>query len=249
MQKKVETVKPYAGPERKSEQIEDAFNRLAPRYDFMNRLLSLGIDTLWRRRAIESAAAHTPVTIIDLATGTGDMAVMEARRFAGARITGVDLSPAMLAMAEKKCARLRLQGRIQFMRADCLALPFDDNSFDMATIAFGIRNFESLSGGCREILRVLQPGGRVVILELSRPQTRLLSALYRCYLSGAVPALGKLFTGHPFEYAYLQKSIDCVPQGDAMLAILREAGFTECRAERYTLGICSCYTAGKHALP
>ena len=243
----VEKITPYGGEEIKSVQIKHAFNRIAPRYDFMNRLLSMGIDVTWRKRALKSFRS-TPVTILDLATGTGDMAIMEAKKFPEAEITGMDLSEEMLTIAEQKSTRNNLSSRIRFVQGDCLASPFADNSFDLATIAFGIRNFEDIAAGCREMLRILRPGGTLVILELSRPQVPLFSSFYHFYLTKVIPAMGKLFAGRPVEYAYLQKSISCVPQGEEVLRLLRSAGFTDCRTARYTFGACSCYTAVKTSI-
>ena len=244
MPKIVEKITPYGGDDSKGVQIEQAFDRIAPRYDFMNRLLSLRLDVTWRKRALKTIPGE-PSSILDLATGTGDLAILEAQAFPQAKVTGIDLSTAMLSRAEKKTQRKGLPDRISFMRGDCLALPFEDNSFDAATIAFGIRNFENLTDGCKEAFRILRPGGILVIPELSRPQITFFSDFYHLYPTKVTPALGKLFTGRIFEYAYLQKSIDCVPQGEEMLNILHNAGFTDCRVKTYTFGTCSCYTAAK----
>ncbi|MFO7937238.1 MAG: bifunctional demethylmenaquinone methyltransferase/2-methoxy-6-polyprenyl-1,4-benzoquinol methylase UbiE [Kiritimatiellia bacterium] len=245
MKTDVEKITPYGGEERKSIQIEHAFDMIAYRYDFMNRLLSIGIDTLWRKKALK-LLPDTCSDILDIATGTGDQAILAAETFPQANITGIDLSAEMLAIAEKKARRQGLSGRIAFKRGDCSALPFDSNSFDVVSISFGIRNFESMAKSCAEVLRVLRPGGLLVILELSRPQAKLLSGFYSFYLNKVTPALGRLFTGRTFEYTYLQKSIGCVPQGNNMLSLLSDSGFTECRNQTYTFGICSCYTAEKH---
>lgn len=245
MHTNVEKITPYGGAENKGVQIEHAFDSIAPCYDSMNRLLSVGIDIFWRKRAIRSIATLEPSNIIDLASGTGDLAIMAARQFPDATITGVDLSQEMLSIAGRKAEKNRLSERITFQQADCLDLPFENNSFDLATIGFGIRNFESLCDGCKEMLRVLRPRGKLVILELSRPQNRVLSGFYHFYLTKVTPLWGKLFTGKTFEYAYLQRSIDCVPQGQDMLKLLRDAGFQKCTSKTYTFGVCSCYTAVK----
>ena len=240
----VEKITPYGGEESKGRQIEQAFDTIAPRYDFMNRLLSMGIDVTWRKRALKSLT-YRPSRILDLATGTGDLAVMEAKLFPESKITGVDLSEEMLAIARAKSRRNRVESRIDFSKADCLALPFEESSFDLATIAFGIRNFEDIPAGLKEMLRVLKPGGRVLIVELSRPEPRLLSSFYNFYLTKVTPALGTVLTGKKKEYKYLPESIGHVPQGETMLGLMQGAGFKKCRFQTYTFGICSCYTAVK----
>jgi len=241
--KKIETITPYTDNASKQEQITTAFNTIAPRYDFMNRLLSLGIDVLWRQKALRSIGSSAPENILDLATGTGDFALMAARKFPGARITGIDLSDRMLEIANTKIRAKKFPQAIEFIRADCLQTPFPENKFDLATLAFGIRNFADLDAGCREINRILKPGGRILILELSRPSNRLISALYNFYLKHIIPALGHIFSGSQREYTYLQESIRHVPQAEEMLDILRQAGFINDDVQRYTFGICSCYTA------
>ncbi len=244
MHTNVEKITPYGGDENKGAQIEQAFDHIAPRYDFMNRLLSMGIDITWRRRALRSIS-NAPSSILDLATGTGDLIIMEAETFPEAMITGIDLSRKMLSIAKSKAEKNKFSDRINFIQGNCLEMPFEDNSFDVATIAFGIRNFESIVAGYKEMLRVLKPGGELVVLELSRPQTKILSAFYSFYLTKVTPALGSFFTGNRKEYRYLPESINCVPQGKEMLALLRDADFRECRFQTYTFGICSCYTAVK----
>ncbi len=241
--KKVEEVTPYADSARKSVQIENAFDQIAPRYDFMNRLLSLGIDISWRRKAFNSLAEIHPERILDIATGTGDLAIMAAGKFPAAEITAIDLSQKMLAIAKRKALTPRGAERISFVQADCLCMPFPAQSFDLATIAFGIRNFENIDAGCREIHRVLKPEGTLLIIELSRPQNKFLTGIYNFYLSRIIPLFGRFFTGCRAEYTYLPESIRQVPQGAEMLAILSSAGFRNSRITRYTFGLCSCYTA------
>jgi len=239
----VESVTPYATGEGKREQIAKAFDTLAHRYDLMNRLLSLGLDTGWRRRALRPLRATPPGQLLDVATGTGDFAILAARLLPQTRVTGIDLSEAMLAIGRKKAAAAGLADRVTLLAGDSLALSFPDASFDAATAAFGVRNFASLADGFRELRRVLKPGGQLVILELSEPSAFPLKQLHRAYLRYWIPFVGRIVTGHASEYAYLPASIERVPQGDDMLAILRLAGFSECHCQRYTFGICSCYTA------
>ncbi len=239
---RVEAVTPYASDESKREQITRAFDALARRYDRLNRILSLGLDLGWRRRALRHLCSEVPAHVLDVATGTADFAILAARRLPGSRITGIDLSDGMLAAGRKKVAAAGLDARVTLKTGDCLALDFPGATFDAATAAFGVRNFEDLGAGFAEIRRVLKPGGRVVILELSEPRAFPLRPLCRFYLRHAVPLVGRLLTGLAREYRYLPASIEQVPQGEAMLGLLRAAGFSECRFETYTFGLCSCYT-------
>ncbi len=238
----VETVTPYATDECKRAQIARAFDTLAHRYDLLNRVLSLGLDLGWRRRALRLLSAPPPARLLDVATGTADFAILAARRLPQSHVTGVDLSEGMLDVGRRKVSAAGLTARVTLQAGDCLALDFPDASFDAVTTAFGVRNFENLAAGFRSMRRVLKPGGRVVILELSEPCHAPLRQLHRFYLRRWIPAIGRLLTGHAREYAYLPASIEQVPQGEAMLALLRQAGFAECHCERYTFGICSCYT-------
>lgn len=238
----VENVKPYNTDEGKREQVARAFDVLAHRYDRLNRVLSLGLDLGWRRRALRTLRDAPPARLLDVATGTGDFAVLAARLLPQTSVTGVDLSEGMLAIGREKVAAAGLSNRVTLQAGDALALDLPDAAFDAATAAFGVRNFENLAAGFREIRRVLKPGGRFVVLELSEPQAFPLRGLHRFYLRRWIPFAGRLLTGHAEEYAYLPASIEQVPQGEAMLALLRGAGFADCRCARYTFGICSCYT-------
>ena len=242
---RVERLTPYASGDDKRAQITHAFDTLAHRYDLLNRVLSLGIDTRWRVRALRLLRDDPPGRLLDVATGTADLAILAARLLPQSQVTGVDLSPGMLEVGRSKVAAARLDARVALQLGDAQALPFPDASFDAATAAFGVRNFASLSAGFAEIRRVLRPGGRFVVLELSEPAAFPLRPLYRLYLRHGIPLVGRLLTGHAREYAYLPASIEQVPQGDEMLALLRSAGFAECRCERYTFGACTCYTGTK----
>lgn len=240
----VESITPYNSGERKREQITQAFDVIAHRYDRLNRILSFGIDSGWRRRALRLLVQDQPPPerILDVATGTADFAILAARRLPRAHITGIDLSAGMLATGRAKIERAKLCDRIDLVHGDCLELPFADGSFDAVTVAFGVRNFENIVAGLAEMRRVLAPGGCVVILELSQPERMPMRALFRLYLRGVMPLLGRLFSGHVQEYRYLPASIEQVPQGQVMLGLLRAAGFDACRSACYTFGVCSCYT-------
>ena len=238
----IEHVTPYATGESKRVQIERAFDTIAHRYDRLNRLMSLGIDVLWRRRALRLLLPNAPTRLLDVATGTADFAIHAARRLPHARITGIDLSEGMLQIGRAKVENAGLADRVTLTAGDCLSLPFTDGTFDAVTVAFGVRNFEDIPAGLTEMRRMLKPDGRIVILELSQPEHFPMRPLFRFYTKAVMPLMGRLFAGHAEEYRYLPASIEHVPQGDAMLALLRGAGFTDCRRETYTFGICSCYT-------
>jgi len=241
----VENICPYDKRECKGKQIEHVFDQIAPRYDFMNRLLSMGIDTSWRRKALKSLGKITPVQILDIAAGTGDLSIMAAKKFKGAEVTGIDLSQNMLNVAKNKAKLKAPSQQIHFVQGDCLKMPFADDTFDLATIAFGIRNFENINAGCQEIRRVLKPGGTLLIIELSRPQNKILSHFYNLYLNHIIPVLGKVLTGSTSEYKYLPESIKYVPQGAEMMTLLEDAGFSNRSLVTHTFGVCSCYTAEK----
>jgi len=238
----VERVMPYASDESKRKQVAKTFDTIAPRYDRLNRVLSLGLDTGWRRSALNLFADAPPARLLDVATGTGDFALLAAHVLPQSAIVGVDLSEGMLAAGRRKVAAAGLEARITLQTGDAQSLPFPDGAFDAATVAFGVRNFESLASGLAEIGRVLKSGGRIVILELSSPRTFPLRPLHRLYLRYWIPLMGRLLTGHTREYAYLPASIAQVPQDEAMLELLSNAGFTGCRFIRYAGGICTCYT-------
>lgn len=238
----VEDLTPYSTGESKRVQVTQAFNTLAHRYDRLNRVLSLGVDLYWRHRALRLFHAGQPAQLLDVATGTADFAILAARRLPHAQITGIDLSDEMLRIGHAKVRAAGLETRVALRIGDGLALDFPNAVFDAVTVAFGVRNFESLAAGFKEFRRVIKPGGRVVILELSEPRRFPLRQAYRFYLRRAIPLIGRLLTGHAQEYRYLPISIEHVPQAEAMLDLLRSAGFSGCLYERYTFGICSCYT-------
>ncbi len=229
----------------KGEQVEQMFDALAPAYDFMNRAMTLGIDTRWRRLAVRLVAAERPRAILDVATGTADMALQMARAIPGTTVTGIDLSEGMLLKGRDKALSAGLADRVDLQKADCLALPMPDDTFECVTVAFGIRNFERLADGLRQMLRVLRPGGLLCVLELSEPTSPLARPLYKFYTRAVIPAVGRLVSGHHSAYAYLPRSIAAVPQREAMTALMREAGFSDARFKPLTFGVCTLYTARK----
>jgi len=244
----------------KKQQIAEMFDKIAFRYDFLNRFLSGGIDVYWRKRAIRAlqgllagAAVQLPAgdagaeggAVLDVATGTGDMAVLLARRFPKARITGVDISEGMLEVGRQKLARLKLDSRITLRSGDSEALPFSDNQFDAITVAFGVRNFENLETGLREMRRVLKPGGKLVVLEFSQPRIPVICRLYRAYMRRIAPRIAGIAASNREAYQYLNDSVQAFPEGPRLIHILEECGYTHTRLRRLSLGICSLYTGEK----
>lgn len=247
MEVKAEKVNPYSGDKRnKSSQVREMFNNIAPAYDVMNRMMTFGgIDRLWRRKAIREVADASPAEVLDIATGTADLAIEIARNVPGAKVTGIDLSEGMIEIGRQKVARHGLGDRIVLEIADCLALPFGDNSFDCATVAFGVRNFEHLTEGYREILRTLRPGGTLFVLELSTPDSPVVRPFYDLYAGYVIPAVGRLVSKDVSAYSYLQKSIAAVPKGKDMTALMEQAGFTGTSFRKMTFGTCTLYKGKK----
>ncbi len=239
-----EKVKPYGQEGKKVEQVERMFDHIAPAYDRLNHLMSLGIDRSWRRTALKWLRPHRPALVLDVATGTGDFAIQACRMLPSASLTGVDLSEGMMQVGRRKVEQAGLAARIDFQREDCEALTFSDASFDAVTVAFGIRNFEHLDRGLREMCRVLRPGGHLVILELSTPDRPPMKQLYRIY-SRLIPLMGRLVSHDRSAYTYLPQSIRAFPQGEVMSESIRRAGFSDVRFRRLTFGVCTLYMATK----
>ena len=243
---RVEQVTPYSDQATtKTDQVRQMFDAIAPAYDFMNRAMTLGIDIWWRRLAVKRLKRITPAHILDVATGTGDFAIQLHDSLHPQHITGIDLSPGMLAEAQRKVKEKGLQEVISFEEGDCMALPMQDNTFDAVTVAFGVRNFEHLQQGYQEMARVLRPGGMLCVLELSTPTNRLIRWFYDLYTLHIIPAIGSIKSGDKSAYRYLPNSIAAVPQGNDMLQLMRNAGLKEATFRRLTLGVCTIYTALK----
>lgn len=243
--KGAECITPYGDSRHKTEQVRDMFDSIAPAYDFMNRAMTMGIDKLWRRKAVKMVMSSAPLRLLDVATGTGDLAIKLARTMPDCSVTGIDLSDGMLAVGRQKVADAGLSDRIGFMQADCLALPFDDDTFDAVTVAYGVRNFERLADGYREMARVLKPGGMLCVIELSTPRGWLTGPLYRLYTRYVIPFVGRLVSKDVRAYSYLPESIAAVAQGDDMLKLMRDAGLSDAKWRPLTFGACSIYTARK----
>jgi len=236
------TVKPYDSERTKKEQVREMFDRIAPTYDLLNHTLSLNIDRLWRRRVVRLVRRGRPQRILDVATGTGDLAIALARGIRGCAVLGVDLSEGMLGAARAKVAACGLDGRIVLEQGDAEHLALSDASVDAVTVAFGVRNFGDLEAGLRELARIVKPGGRVVILEFSRPHNRLFRALYEFYSTRILPRIGGAVSHDKRAYEYLPASVGAFPAPDAFLEMLARAGFHGCRARSQSFGIAQIYT-------
>lgn len=242
---KAEKVTPYNGSESKTTQVERMFDSIAVTYDKLNITLSMGIDRIWRRLALNTLRPFAPAVVLDVATGTGDLAILTAKRLKPQRVVGIDLSEGMLKVGREKVKAKGLEGIISMECQDCLDLQFPDNTFDAITVGFGVRNFESLEKGFAEMYRVLKPGGVLLVLELSTPERFPMKQLYDFYSSTVIPAVGKMVSKDASAYDYLNKSVKVVPQGDAMAGIFRKVGFRDVRFDPYTFGICTNYRGVK----
>lgn len=228
----------------KKEQVATMFNHIAGRYDFMNRFLSMGIDKGWRRRAIKELEGRSIDQLLDVATGTGDFA-LQALTLNPGHITGIDISEGMLEVGRRKIAANNLQEKITLQVGDSENILFADNSFDAVTVAFGVRNFQELDRGLAEIFRVLKPGGKLVILEFSKPKKFPVKQFYGFYFKYILPLWGKLLGGSSSAYSYLPASVRAFPEGVKFLEYMQEAGFRQLLCKPLSFGICSIYTGTK----
>ena len=240
-----EHIKPYGDEGTKAAQVERMFDHIAPTYDRLNHTLSLGIDRSWRRKAIRALRPHHPRQMLDVATGTGDFALLACRKLQPQSLLGIDISEGMMEVGREKVRQAGLADRISFAREDCTALSLPDASFDAVTVAFGIRNFEHLDTSLGEMCRVLRPGGHLVILELSTPDRFPMKQLFALYSKVVMPLIGKLISKDNSAYTYLPESIRAFPQGEVMQQAIRNAGFSQVRFRRLTFGICTLYIATK----
>ncbi|MBQ6653096.1 MAG: bifunctional demethylmenaquinone methyltransferase/2-methoxy-6-polyprenyl-1,4-benzoquinol methylase UbiE [Prevotella sp.] len=240
-----EGIKPYTNESGKTEQVEQMFDHIAPAYDKLNRRLSWNIDRRWRKRAIALLAKHQPKQILDVATGTGDFAILCAQKLKAEKIVGVDISEEMMSIGRKKAGQLGLSDVIDFKREDCMNLSMDDEKFDAVTAAFGIRNFEHLEQGLCEMHRVLKTGGHLCVAELTRPVCFPMRQLFWIYAHTVLPIYGRMVSKDKKAYRYLTKTIEAFPQGEDMMRILQRVGFRETDFHRLTAGICTMYFATK----
>ena len=241
---KHEEVKPYSNEGKKREQVEAMFDNIANEYDRFNYLASFNIDRIWRKRAISSLKPFAPRNVLDIATGTGDLALLIENILKPESIIGCDISEGMMQVAREKCRRRGITN-IRFEKEDCTALSYPDNSFDALTSSFGVRNFQELEKALGEMHRVLCPGGHLVILELSSPTKYPMKQLFPVYAKYVMPTLGRLFSKDAKAYRYLPESIAAFPQGEVMQGILEKVGFSKVEFRRYTGGICTFYLATK----
>lgn len=237
---------PFGDKDRsKKEQVADMFNQIAGRYDFLNRFLSGGIDIYWRKKAIAELKAINPKYLLDVATGTADVALMSMKYLTPEKIIGIDISTGMLDLGREKIAKAMLNDRIELLEGDSETIKSPDNSFDAVTVAFGVRNFEHLRIGLKEMHRVLKPGGKLVVLEFSRPKQTGFKGIYAWYMKLIAPGIGKLVSKNKAAYQYLNESVQAFPEGEDFLNILQETGYTNTYLKTLSLGICTIYCGSK----
>ena len=242
---KQETIKPYEEGKEKAKQVEEMFDNIAPNYDKLNHRLSWDIDKGWRRKAIKQLMTFKPKKMLDIATGTGDFAILAAQMLSPEELIGADISEGMMEIGRKKVKQASLDNIISFKKEDCLSLTFADNTFDAVTAAFGIRNFQDLDKGLSEMCRVLKPGGHLSIVELTQPVSFPMKQLFWIYSHTFLPLYGKIVSKDKSAYRYLTATIEAFPQGETMMDILKKAGFSNAQFRRLTFGICTLYLASK----
>lgn len=240
-----EKIRPYGDNGTKAEQVERMFDGIANKYDRLNHMLSLGIDRNWRRKAIDSLKPCRPKRILDVATGTGDFAILAYRVLQPESVTGADISEGMMNVGREKVKKEGLSDKIRFLKENSASFSFADETFDAVTVAFGVRNFENLDKCLSEMRRILRKGGRMVILELTTPDKFPMKHLFYIYSRFVIPVTGKLISKDKAAYDYLPQSIRAFPQGEVMQRIISGAGFEEVTFKRLTFGICTLYIATK----
>lgn len=240
-----EKITPYKNGEEKSKQVEKMFDNIAPAYDTLNHHLSWNIDRSWRKKALEYLHQYDPQQILDVATGTGDFAIIAAQILHPQYLVGVDISEKMMDIGREKVKKVNLQNIISFKKEDCLNLSFTDNTFDTVIVAFGIRNFQDLNRGLSEMYRVLKRGGHLSIVELTRPLHCPMKQMFWIYSHTFLPIYGKILSKDIAAYRYLTESIEAFPQGETMMSILKKIGFCKASFKRFTFGICTWYLATK----
>ena len=238
-------VKPYRPEGSKKEQVAAMFDAISPKYDALNRILSGGIAHSWRRKTLREIRGTGALTLLDVATGTADLALALAKGIPGSSVVGVDISAGMLEVGRSKVRARDLESRVRLDLGDGEQLPYDESSFDGVTVAFGVRNFENLEQGLRDMRRVLEPGGTLAVLEFSQPTAWPLRSLYLFYFKNILPRIGRMVSKDASAYTYLPNSVQAFPYGEAFAAKLREAGFKSVRVRPLTFGIASLYLAIK----
>lgn len=240
-----EKINPYEDGAEKAQQVEQMFNNIAPTYDKLNHRLSWNIDKGWRKKAIRSLKPFEPKILLDIATGTGDFAILAARMLHPDKLIGADISEGMMAIGREKVKTAGLQQVISFEKEDCTNLSYPEATFDAVIAAFGIRNFANLDKGLAEMCRVLKPGGHLSIVELTSPVSFPMKQLFHIYSHTVLPIYGRLISKDTSAYSYLTKTIEAFPQGELMVRILKDAGFKQAEFKRLTFGICTMYFATK----
>lgn len=240
-----EKIKPYSTKGDKTTQVERMFDNIAHSYDLLNHSLSLGIDRIWRRTAIKSLQKYKPRQILDVATGTGDFAILAAKMLKPDRLIGIDISEGMLKIGHEKVEKAGLSNTVIMQKGDCLSLPFEDNSFDAITVAYGVRNFANLDQGLSEMLRVLRPGGHLVIIELTVPERFPMKQLFHIYSKAVFPVVGKLISHDESAYTYLPSTMQAFLHGPQMVETLKRIGFKHAEFNDFVLGINTLYKAEK----
>lgn len=240
-------VKPYEAVGSKKQQVSKMFDNIAKHYDFLNHFLSLGIDKIWRKNMINELVEVQPTLILDVATGTGDVAINTIKQLNinNLRIVGLDISPEMLKIGKNKVHTEGMTEKIDMIVGDSENLPFESNKFDAITVAYGVRNFENLERGLSEINRVLKPNGKLVVLEFSKPNVFPLKQLFNFYFKNILPFIGKLTSKDNRAYSYLYESVQAFPDGEDFLKVLAKTGFNHTQCKSLTIGICSIYTGFK----
>lgn len=240
-----EKIKPYGEDGDKGQLVKDMFDHIAPTYDTLNHRLSWDIDKGWRKKAIKELIPYHPREILDVATGTGDFAILAAQMLLPRHLIGTDISEGMMEIGKEKISKAHLEDIISFKKEDCMHLSFEDDTFDAVTAAFGIRNFQNLDQGLKEMCRVLKKGGHLSIVELTEPVMFPIRQFFRIYSHTFLPVYGKLVSKDSGAYHYLTKTIEAFPQGETMMSIFKKAGFSETRFRRLSFGICTLYFATK----
>ena len=240
-----EKINPYEDGVEKAQQVEQMFNNIAPTYDKLNHRLSWNIDKGWRKKAIRSLKPFEPKVLLDIATGTGDFAILAAQMLHPDKLIGADISEGMMAIGREKVKTAGLHQVISFEKEDCTNLSYPEATFDAVIAAFGIRNFANLDKGLAEMCRVLKPGGHLSIVELTSPVSFPMKQLFHIYSHTVLPIYGRLISKDTSAYSYLTKTIEAFPQGELMVRILKDAGFKQAEFKRLTFGICTMYFATK----
>ena len=241
-----DTIVPFKdSTESKKKQVEKMFDKIAFRYDFLNHFLSAGIDVGWRKKAIKKLRSLNPKSVLDVATGTGDMAILASKLLSAEKIIGIDISEGMLDIGKKKIEKLGLQQRIELLKGDSETIIFNNNSFDAVTVAFGVRNFQDLELGLNEIKRVLKPGGKLIVLECTKPKLPVIKNFYNLYLNVIAPWIGRVISKNKNAYQYLNESVQKFPEGKDFVQILNKLGYKNASCKTLSLGISSIYCGEK----